>query len=154
MIYCRVATYFKVLNKNPCTSSVSSSSAFRTIFVSAKSYICFTVLVTEKSSSEWMIRLQLTIYFGVIHSFVFCAFDSQLNTIARQKHFLRLWMLHGRRSRAVIWMQQCSSLLTNMGNFLKSHEMMTHKKITDWYKSHTYSMWRLTLTWVCEHFLM
>lgn len=117
MIYYRLATYFKVLNKNPCTSSVSSSSAFRTVFVSVKSNICFTDLVTEKSSSEWMIHLQLTIYFGVIHGFVFCAFDSQLNTVARQEHFLRLWMLHRRRNKAFIRMQQCSSLLPTWATF-------------------------------------
>lgn len=112
-----LATYFNVWNKNPFTSSVSSSSAFRTVVVSLKSDMSFTDLVTEKCSSEWVIHLQLTIYFGVIHGFVFCAFDSQLNTVARQEHFLRLWMLHRRRSRAVTWIQQCSSWLTTWATF-------------------------------------
>lgn len=37
----------------------------------------------EPAQNAFTDCFQLTFHFGVIHSFVFCAFDSQLNTIPR-----------------------------------------------------------------------
>lgn len=93
--------------------------------MSVKSKICFSDPFTEKASSEWVISLQLTIYFGVIHGFVFRAFDSQLNTVARQEHFPRLWMLRRTRSTAVTWMQQLQLFAYHMYDFFKRCGVMT-----------------------------
>lgn len=58
-------------------------SVYNGLWIYKAQDLCFIAVATAKSSTECLISHKLTFYFGVIHSFVFCAFDSQFNTIAR-----------------------------------------------------------------------
>lgn len=98
---CHQPTHFSLPKRNPCTSSTGSFSPITVAFTSApETTINHLVIITIPPGLDHHACIDVcvcTLNLRVIFRLVLLAFDSQLHSVAGQIHFLRPWILEGKK---------------------------------------------------------
>lgn len=103
---CHQLTHFSLPKRNPCTSSTGSFSPITVAFTSApETTINHFVIITIPPGLDHHACIDVcvcTLNLRVILRLVLLAFDSQLHSVAGQIHFLRPWILEGKKEGILV----------------------------------------------------